>query len=87
MAEAPSPVADVVLKEETPPQTQPPSRTKPALKRLGVALAIALLVANTAGLGYLVHRQQEDGTRVQELTTELAGAGSTIREGPCGPSG
>ncbi|HEY9523740.1 MAG TPA: hypothetical protein VIR33_10915 [Thermopolyspora sp.] len=41
---------------------------------------IALLVANTAGFGYLVHRQQEDGKRIQELTTELAGAGSTIRE-------
>ena len=79
VAEAPSPVGDVVPKE-TPPQTQPSTRNKPALKRLGVVLAIALLVANTAGLGYLVLRQQEDGKRIQELTTELAGAGSTIRE-------
>jgi len=37
-------------------------------------------VANTAGLGYLVHRQGQDGLRIQELKTQLADAGSTIRE-------
>ena len=80
MAEAAVPVEEVVPTEESPPPTQRPTRTRPALKRIVLALAIALLVANTAGFGYLVHRQQEDGKRIQELTTELAGAGSTIRE-------
>jgi S1-C subfamily serine protease len=77
--EAQYPVAEVVPKEEASQQPPPPSRTTSTPKRLGVALAIALLVANTAALGYLIHRQHEDGERIGELTTELATAGSTIR--------
>jgi len=64
LAEAPVPVAEVVPNEQSPPPTQRPTRTRPALKRIVLALAIALLVANTAGFGYLVHRQQEDGKRI-----------------------
>ena len=80
MTDAPVPVAEVAPNEESPPEAQPPARSKSVLKRIGLALALALLVANSVGLGYLVHRQQEDGQRIQELTTELAGAGSTIHE-------
>ncbi|MDC5698356.1 trypsin-like peptidase domain-containing protein [Intrasporangium calvum] len=59
---------------------EPPRRRRRSLKPLGLGLAVVLLLANTAGVGYLVQRQQDDAERIRELTSELATAGTTLEE-------
>src|SRR6478736_6743431 len=58
------------------------ARTGPgrAYRALGIGFAIALLVANTAGAGYLVVREQADSQRITQLSGDLAAADSKVQQ-------
>jgi S1-C subfamily serine protease len=67
----------------TLPEARPapvPQRSGAPLRALGMGVAVALLVANSAGAGYLIYRQQADSERITELTSALSAAGSRVAQ-------
>lgn len=87
VTEEPSAGPETAALPETPQPLRARTRGRTVMKRLALGLAVVLLLANTAGVGYLLQRQQEDGTRIRELKTELASAGTTIDELEAGLDG
>lgn len=69
---------DRTVQQVQPPPT--PARSGSALRALGLGVAIALLVANTAGATYLVVRQQDDSERIAQLTSALSAADSRVAQ-------
>jgi S1-C subfamily serine protease len=62
--------------------SQAPARKDPgrAYRALGIGFAIALLLANTAGAGYLIVRQQADSQQITQLSADLAAADSKVQQ-------